>query len=311
MSARVFNVHKPASMTSYDVIRHFKRHLPRPFGKIGHFGTLDPFATGVLLIAIGGASKINNFVHDWLEKSYLATGILGVSTPTGDLSVPICKKDESEYLKKTISSFSANFIEERLREEFLGEYWQAPHHFSAAKIDGVPLHKWARKGVMIDRPPVKRFVYDIRVVDYTFPRLGVSFVVSSGTYIRTLFSDCAHYLGTLGVLEGLQRTAIGHISLSEALTEERWPGNDEQFSTIAQSMAIDEVLPLNRLTLSPTDEKRYLSGVLIDRERISTTNIDRPVDDKNHWVCTQSDEILGMARFDGELLKTLFNLPRG
>ena len=83
----LLNVHKPPGMTSHEVVRHFKRHLPRPFGKIGHLGTLDPFAQGVLLLAMGGGQRLNDLIHQWYPKSYLAEGVLGVQTATGDMTV--------------------------------------------------------------------------------------------------------------------------------------------------------------------------------------------------------------------------------
>ncbi len=137
----VFNVFKPARVTSYDVVRHFKRHLPQGFGKIGHFGTLDPFASGVLMIGICGAARLNDFIHDFLPKTYLAVGKLGIETPTGDYTSEITQKDESLYLSREIASFSREFIEEKLKEKFIGDYWQAPHKYSASKFMGKNLHE--------------------------------------------------------------------------------------------------------------------------------------------------------------------------
>src|SRR5690606_24557557 len=98
-----------------------------------------------------------------------------------------------------------SFIEEKLREKFLGDYWQAPHKYSASKFEGKALHEWAREGVEIAKEQVLRHVYDIRVVKYKYPYLSVRVTVSSGTYVRTLFSDFAGYLGTLGALVSLVR----------------------------------------------------------------------------------------------------------
>src|SRR5690606_11567719 len=181
----IFNVFKPARMTSYDVVRHFKRHLPSGFGKIGHFGTLDPFASGVLMIGICGAARLNDFIHDSMPKTYLAVGKLGIETPTGDYTSEIIQRDESLYLRPEIARFPATFIEQRLRDKVLGEYWQAPHKYSAAKFQGRNLHEWAREGVEIKKAPVRREVFKIEVVKYAFPYLSLRVEVSSGTYVRT------------------------------------------------------------------------------------------------------------------------------
>lgn len=112
----IFNVFKPARMTSYDVIRHFKRNLPNGFGKIGHFGTLDPFASGVLMIGIGGAARLNDFIHEFMPKTYIATGKLGIDTPTGDYTSEISQTDDTPYLKEEIARFLDLFLKKDLRK---------------------------------------------------------------------------------------------------------------------------------------------------------------------------------------------------
>ena len=124
----VFNVYKPEGMTSTDVVRHFKYHLPKGFGKIGHFGTLDPFAEGVLLVAIGQAPKFNDYVHEEFPKTYLATGVLGIESPTGDLTA-------DEELLKVVDC--PDFTEKDLESiigSFLGDYSQSPPAFSATPL---------------------------------------------------------------------------------------------------------------------------------------------------------------------------------
>jgi tRNA pseudouridine55 synthase len=113
---QVFNIFKPAKMTSYDVVRHFKRNLPPGYGKIGHFGTLDPFASGVLMIGIGGAARLNEFIHELLPKTYLAVGKLGIETPTGDYMSEIIQRDDSIYLKKVS-------LENLSKKKFVKNFW--------------------------------------------------------------------------------------------------------------------------------------------------------------------------------------------
>lgn len=256
----IFNIFKPARMTSYDVVRHFKRHLPYGYGKIGHFGTLDPFASGVLMIGIAGAARLNDFIHEFLPKTYLAVGKLGVETPTGDLTVEPSQIDDSKYLKEEISRLPISFIEEKLREKFLGDYWQAPHKYSAAKYMGKNLHEWAREGVEIKKEEVLRQVYDIAVVKYQFPYLSVRVTVSSGTYVRTLFSDFAHYLGTLGTLVSLVRESVGNeVTSQKALKKKSW-AQDKSEEVMSSAMPVKEVLPFQDLVLDTEQEKVFKNG---------------------------------------------------
>lgn len=256
----IFNIFKPARMTSYDVVRHFKRHLPQGFGKIGHFGTLDPFASGVLMIGIAGAARLNDFIHEYLPKTYLAVGKLGVETPTGDLTVAPSQIDDSRYLKEEIAGLPKSFIEEKLREKFLGDYWQAPHKYSAAKFEGKALHEWAREGVEIAKEQVLRHVYDIRVVKYKFPYLSVRVTVSSGTYVRTLFSDFAQYLGTLGTLVSLVRESVGpEVSYKTAIKKKNWP-QDKAVAVMGFGIPVKDVLPFQELKLDSEQEKLFKNG---------------------------------------------------
>ena len=156
-------------MTSYQVVRHFKQVLPPPFGKIGHLGTLDPFAEGVLLIASGGAQRMNNFIHQWYPKSYLAEGILGVQTPSGDMTEAPSWHDHSQRLEQ-LSVQSPDFYRQHWKS-FSGEYWQTPPAFSACKFKGRPLHVWAREGVAILKDPVKRVIGQMSIIKVDFPRV--------------------------------------------------------------------------------------------------------------------------------------------
>jgi len=256
----VFNIFKPARMTSYDVVRHFKRHLPQGFGNIGHFGTLDPFASGVLMIGIAGAARLNDFIHEYLPKTYLAVGKLGVETPTGDLTVEPVQIDDSRFLREEIARLPKDFIEEKLREKFLGDYWQAPHKYSAAKFEGKALHEWAREGVDIKKEQVLRHVYDIKVIKYKFPYLSVRVRVSSGTYVRTLFSDFAQYLGTLGTLVSLVRESVGNeVHFKKALKRKNWP-LDKSEEVMQYGLPINKVLPFQELHLDSLQEKTFRNG---------------------------------------------------
>jgi len=222
-SPLIFNVYKPTGVSSQKVVAHFKKNLPDGFGKIGHMGTLDPFAEGILPIAIAGAARLNNLFHENFEKKYIAHGVLGLETPTGDCESEFSQKDSSDYLKAVISQFSLEFLQETLEKKFIGDYWQSPHKYSAAKFEGKPLHQWAREGVDIKKEKVLRKVLSLKVLEFNFPKLVIEFEVSSGTYIRSLFSECAQELGTIGYLDKLVRSNIGPLSIEESISEKEWP----------------------------------------------------------------------------------------
>ncbi len=305
----VFNVFKPARMTSYDVIRHYKRNLPQNFGKIGHFGTLDPFACGVLLIGIGGAARLNDLIHEYLPKTYLAVGKLGVETATGDMTSPITQSDDSLYLKREIASFSKEFIQKELRKKFLGEYMQAPHQYSAAKFMGKKMHEWAREGVEIKKEEVRRFVHSIEVVKYSFPYLSVRVKVSSGTYVRTLFSDMSNYLGTIGCLVSLVRESVGHLNLEGSIPRKHWPLNKEE-AIYQRGVEVDSALPFPHYVFKPFEAKLFSNGVTLDITRSQKIK-DGILREDYAWMYSQEGECLGLAKIVDSTLKPFINYSAG
>lgn len=297
----VFNVFKPARITSYDVVRHFKRHLPHGFGKIGHFGTLDPFASGVLMIGICGAARLNDFIHDFLPKTYLAVGKLGIETPTGDYTSEIIQRDDSLYLKREMASFSVAFIEEKLREKFIGDYWQAPHKYSASKFMGKNLHEWAREGIEVKKEPVLRQVYKIEVVKYQFPYLSIRVEVSSGTYVRTLFSDMCNYLGTLGSLISLVRESVGPVNFKTAILKKDWP-LDRAHSILDLGMKIEEVLPFSQYKLNAQHTLAFKNGAFL-RPAEMQLSYESKMSESYFWMTDEEDRLLGLGEktFPNEL----------
>lgn len=288
----IYKFYKPKDITSYDVIRKLKRGVFKGVKKIGHFGTLDPFAEGLLLIAINSATRLNNYVHDELSKTYVSYGILGIETPTGDLTSEVSNTDETDYLKNEISSFSKDFIEEKLRKKYLGEYWQAPHAFSASKFQGRKMYEYAREGVEIKKEKKKRYIHDIKVIEYTYPKLVIEFQVSSGTYIRTLFSDCARYLGTLGTLEGLFRSTIGSVDIS----------NEQDLDNIhlpAHKVNLEKLLPYDSHTLEGDELKRLKHGNPVDIQREDISRL--------CWIKNVDKEYEGLVEANSGVIKPIIN----
>jgi len=290
----IFNVFKPARMSSYDVVRHFKRNLPPGFGKIGHFGTLDPFACGVLMIGIGGAARLNDFIHEFLPKTYLAVGKLGIETATGDYTSAIDQRDESLYLKNEISRFPVQFLEERFREKFLGSYMQPPHKYSASKFMGRNMHEWAREGIEVKKEAVQREIYYIQVIKYSFPYLAIRVTVSSGTYVRTLFTDMAQDLGTLGSLISLVRESVGHVSTVDALKPKDWP-KDKSPEILGRAKRVDEVLSLGNYFLDSNQVKGFKNGAFLKPENLSLV-ANAQFSSEYFWMLDEEKNLLGLAQ---------------
>ncbi|PLX20300.1 tRNA pseudouridine(55) synthase TruB [Candidatus Parcubacteria bacterium] len=176
--------------------------------KIGHAGTLDPFASGLLILAIGREStkQIDYFVKK--DKKYIATLKLGASTDTYDREGIIKTSPQTKELEtKQIKSCLA---------EFIGEQDQIPPMFSAKKINGQKLYNLARKGIEIERQPSRINIYDIGIKKFSWPYLEIEVSCSTGTYIRSLANDIGIKLGCGAYLEDLRRTAIGDYNIKNA-----------------------------------------------------------------------------------------------
>ena len=198
-------VDKEEGMTSRKVDNLLaKRFLCR---KVGHLGTLDPFATGLLLVAMGKATKFLPYL-DSSYKTYVASLALGKKTDTGDLTGACIEEKE-------IPSLGKNDIE-GVFAGFLGFSYQLPPMTSAIKIDGVPLYKLAHKGESKEREKRRIEVKELSCLSFDGEVLTFEAKVSSGTYIRVLGEDIAERLGTVGYLKCLRRTAIGEIGVSSA-----------------------------------------------------------------------------------------------
>lgn len=288
----VFNVFKPARTSSFDVIRVFKKSFGKRLGKIGHFGTLDPFACGTLLLGVGGAARLNDYIHSMYPKTYLAVGKLGEETETGDFTAEVSQRDEGAYLRENISKFDAAFIQEKLQEKFLGPYLQAPHKYSAAKYQGKKLLEWAREGVEIKKEPKRRHIHALEVVKYDFPYLSVRFEVSSGTYIRTLFSECANHLGTLGALVSLAREAVGPHQMRDALKKKDWP-RDADWDYRGHAMSVEQALPLPAALFAPKEAKLLSNGVALKLDRAARAGSS---ESGLHWAKDLEGNMIGLVK---------------
>ncbi len=198
-------INKPANWTSFDVVNKIRRALK--IKKVGHAGTLDPFATGLLIVGVGkGTKALNSFMN--LDKTYRALIRLGVETDTYDVTGEIVREQSIEKVTREQV--------EQILNEMKGELWQVPPMYSAKKVNGKPLYKLARKGQHVERQPQKVVVHEVRLLSWQPPFFEVELTVSKGTYIRSYAHDLGQKLGTGAILQKLERTQIGPHHLTES-----------------------------------------------------------------------------------------------
>lgn len=211
MNDGIILIDKPAGMTSFGVVARLRRVLTQLAGKkvkVGHTGTLDPFATGLMIIVTGKECK-NAGTYTKLDKVYEATFRLGKSSTTGD--------PEGEITP--VSSHVPERIDiEMALTQFVGEIQQRPPIFSAIKIDGKRAYNLARSGEHVEIPLRTVHVYALELLDYAYPDMTIRTHVSSGTYIRSLAVDIGQVLGTGAYCTELRRTSINKWSLDDAQT---------------------------------------------------------------------------------------------
>lgn len=198
-------VDKPAGITSHDVVDRIRRHFR--FKKTGHGGTLDPQATGLLILLLGKGTKISQFLMSG-DKTYEGTLRLGVVTDSQDA--------DGQVIRETDPSGVTRAQLEAVLTEFRGDLHQIPPMVSAIKKDGVPLYKLARKGQEVEREPKLIHIYEMRLLDYTPPDARFIVRCTKGTYVRTLCHDIGEKLGCGAHLKQLRRTESGPFSVERA-----------------------------------------------------------------------------------------------
>ena len=209
---------KPLRWTSFAVVNKIRYHISRKLGvkkiKVGHAGTLDPLATGVMIICTGKATKrIEEFQYH--TKEYIATLQLGATTPSYDLE----KKSDSTYPSEHITR---EMVEEVL-QQFKGTIEQIPPAFSACKVDGKRAYDLARKGDEVELKPKTLVIDEIELLECNLPEIKIRVVCSKGTYIRALARDIGEALQSGAHLTGLIRTRVGEVRLEDCMQVEDFP----------------------------------------------------------------------------------------
>lgn len=257
MTGFVF-VNKPKNITSFAA----SAKLRRIFGekKTGHTGTLDPMATGVLPVALGGATRFIELIESH-DKSYRASFVLGKTTDTLDITGKVTKETSVTAKKEDI---------EKALDFFKGEIKQLPPMYSAIKKDGVRLYELARQGKEIEREERTVTIHSLSLVsaDEKANEYVIEVSCSSGTYIRSLISDIGEVLGCGAVMTDLERTAANGVDISDCHTLEELEQKKESGDLLSVLMPVDKMIRHKKLFVSEAQAKRFSNGGELDLERV-------------------------------------------
>ncbi len=248
-------VDKSKEVTSNDVVNKVKRMLNV---KVGHTGTLDPNATGVLPLLLGKGTKFSKYLinHD---KKYIATLKLGVKTTTADVEGEIIEREDVDE-----NIFDEKYISEVLKC-FVGNLIQTPPIYSAIKVKGKKLYEYARNNIEIEIPKRNIEIYSINLIEFNKEDKTIMFEVecSKGTYIRSLCEDIAEKLGTIGYMKELRRTKVGEFCLAEAVTIEELENNKANEIWLKNKIiSLEDLLKNNGcINLKKKEIQKFFNGV--------------------------------------------------
>ena len=274
-------VNKPKGITSFDVIRKLKKILKTK--KIGHTGTLDPLATGVMLMCVGKATKLASDLEA-KDKVYIADFDIGYATDTYDI--------EGKKIAKNIIEISKENLEQSIKK-FIGNIKQVPPMYSAIKIDGNKLYHLARKGIEVERPERDVTIEYINLLDFKDNKAKIETKVSKGCYIRSLIYDIGQDLGTYATMTALQRKQVGDYSLEDSYSleqiEEMVLNNDFKFLK-----TVEEIFSYDKYSLQTEKEFiLYKNG--------NTVKVKENLENKKYRIYFQ-DEFIGLANVENNNL---------
>jgi len=247
------NIDKPAGITSHDVVARVRRVAQQK--RVGHAGTLDPAATGVLVVALGAATRLIEYVQEATGKQYLATVELGTTTTTDDAAGDVVATSAVPELDRGTL--------DRLLDRFRGATLQVPPMYAALHHDGRRLHELAREGIVVERPPRPVVIERLELVDWQPPQLTIDIMCSKGTYIRALARDIGAALGCGAHLHALRRTAVGEYRIEHATPLSTIEESD--FDIMSIMLPAEQAIadwPLVRLDASDTQRVRNGMAIL-------------------------------------------------
>ena len=268
------NIRKPQDMTSSDavvVVRGIMRRVTGERYKVGHMGTLDPMATGVLPVAIGKATRLFDFLSE-KRKTYVAEFVFGSTTDTLDAWGTETNRDDKVVIKEQIEAVLPSLI---------GEIDQIPPTYSAKSVDGKRAYEYARKGVELSLPAKKVNIYDIKLLDGEENKFHFEIVCGAGTYIRAIARDIASALGTYGYMSALTRTESGLFNLDNSVDIK-----DFEAAPFDHLITMEKALSfLPFYEIRPEYRKKVLNGIKVAFD-------DLP---EGTFVATIDGEVFGLA----------------
>ena len=291
MISGVINVYKEPGYTSHDVVAKLRGILKQK--KIGHMGTLDPDAVGVLPVCLGKATKLCNILAE-KYKTYIATLLLGMETNTQDTTGEVTKQASKEQME--------TLTEEKVfdtAKSFIGDYEQIPPMFSAIKIGGRKLYNLARRGEVVERPARHCKILDLTVTNINLPRVDMHVTCSKGTYIRTLCHDIGEKLGVGGCMEHLVRSKVERFKVEDSITlsqieEYRDKGTLEEYI-----VPVDEMLDgFSKCIVSDKAEQLVYNGnIFTSGNTLLKMNHE---DGQTVRVYTHDGKFIGLYMFHGD-----------
>lgn len=287
----VINVYKEAGFTSHDVVAKLRGILKQK--KIGHMGTLDPNAMGVLPVCVGKATKLCGILSE-KDKTYEATLLLGTKTKTQDAFGKVVREASKEELNALDEEQVIKVI-----KSYVGDYEQIPPMFSAIKIQGQKLYQLARKGEEIERPARHCKIWNITIKEINLPRVSFLVTVSKGTYIRTLCDDIGEDLSVGGCMEHLVRTNVDRFDVEDAITLNQIEEAVKNDVLDKYVVAMDEMLDdYSKCKVSEEAEKLVRNGnIFTSGDTFFKMNHD---DGQVVRVYTAEGEFIGLYEFEKE-----------
>lgn len=279
----VIVIRKEKGFTSHDVVAKLRGILHMK--KIGHTGTLDPDAEGVLPVALGKATRLVDMITD-KEKTYEAVMRLGVVTDTQDMSGTVLSQ-----------ASELNVTEEELRtviESFVGDYMQVPPMYSALKVNGKKLYELAREGKTVERKPRPVHFYEIKILEINLPLVRFRVTCSKGTYIRTLCHDIGEKLGCGAAMETLLRTKVGRFTLDDAITLTQTEEAVKNGEIESKILGIEEILAeYPRVCCTKEGDRLLANG-----NPLVQTLVD--AEEKDGWIrmCNSEGSFAGVYQWD-------------
>ncbi|MGC9080975.1 tRNA pseudouridine(55) synthase TruB [Sulfurihydrogenibium sp.] len=277
----VLLINKPKYITSNDLVLKVKKHIKE---KVGHTGTLDYAASGLMLLTVGKATRFTQFLQK-LDKEYIAEGKLGEITDTYDSQGKVIQTKPLEGITQE------NVIQ--VINSFVGEFDQLPPPYSAKKIQGKRAYQLAKKGIQPDLKPVKVKIYSIEILSIDLPFFRIKVSCSSGTYIRSLIKDIGDKLGCGAYMTDLTRTKVGKFDLKDAVDLERF-----------LSLSLEEV---EKLIIPVKEALYFLKSVKLDndleRRFKHGQKLNLSLEEGIYKVLNHQDELLGIGKVENGVLK--------